>query len=75
MNGTRGGEVLLTHSEKKYTIIISLEHNNFLYFYCDKMKNINTMKILAVNCYRLDDDKWLKIGDNEIFKGYIIKII
>ena len=75
LNGSRGGEVLFLHKDKKYNILITMEHNIFKYYYCDSIKDIDHMKILAKNCRLLQDCKWIVIGDNELFKGKIIKVL
>lgn len=76
LNGTRGGEVLFYHLDKKYTIIISMEYMDFNYFYCENHKKIDNVTIRLYNCYRLKNDKWRKIKDEyDIFVGNVIKVI
>lgn len=74
--GTRGGEVLFYHLDKKYTIIISTEYMDFNFFYCNEYNKIDNATLRMISGYRLKNNKWRKVKDEyDIFIGNIIKVI
>jgi hypothetical protein len=73
LSGSRGRGILFIHKNKKYNIIISMEHRDFKYYYCLNFENNNKLIITLKDAYELIDDKWKKIGDIDIFIGNIIK--
>ena len=76
LSGTRGGEILFYHIDKKYTIVISVNHMVFNYFYCLSCKKIDRANVCLIDVYRLENNKWKNVGDeHEIFIGNIVKVV
>jgi hypothetical protein len=75
LNGSRGGEVLIYHKDKKHNIIITIERRDFRYYCCEKIIDQEHSKIGLANAEELDNDKWVPLGDIEIFTGNIIKVV
>ena len=78
LNGSRGGESLYIHRDKKYFIIIIAEHRKFRYFVCDNVKKKpNSVYICIENPRELIIDRgWIDLDEDlKIFAGNVIKVI
>jgi hypothetical protein len=73
LSGSRGKGILFINKDKKYNIVVSMQHRDFKYYYCDVIQDLERMIVLLKNTYELIDDEWKKIGDCELFIGNIIK--
>ena len=75
LNGSRGGEVLFYHPDKKYNIVIVSEHRDFKYYFCKSVNKIDRANILLESPEELEYGKWVKCNNITVFIGNIIKII
>ena len=75
LNGTRGGETLFYHPNKKYSIVILSKHRDFKYYYCLNTKKLNSSIVLLIDVNELVDCVWKKCNDIEAFIGNVIKVI
>lgn len=75
LNGSRGGEVLFYHPEKKYTIVILSKHRDFKYYFCNDYKKLDKVSVELYDVYELEGCDWKKCGNINIFIGNVIKII
>lgn len=76
LNGSRGGQCLITHKDKKHTIVIELQHLDFKYYCCERVESISDSIYKLINCEELKEWEWTQLKyDPEIFSGNIIKMI
>ena len=73
--GTRFGEVIFYHPEKKYNIIVESGRlkNDIYYFF--KYVKLNNFFIQIEECYQLKNNTWEKELNKTLSKGNILKWI
>jgi hypothetical protein len=75
LNGSRGSKCLITHKDKKHTIVIEIQHLDFNYYCCEKIEEDIESILKLKNCEKLVNEEWVNIGNIEIYSGNIIKVI
>jgi len=75
LNGSRGGEVLVYHKDKKHSIVITIERRDFKYYCCESINEEEKSMIKLINAEEYSDGKWVPLGDIEVFTGNIIKVV
>ena len=76
LNGTRGGEVLYVHRDRKYQFVITAEHRDFHYYSCSSTTEKDKSTIVLHKPEELVDGAWVKMTEDiEIFIGSVVKIL
>jgi uncharacterized protein YlaN (UPF0358 family) len=75
LNGSRGSKCLITHKNKKHSIVIELQHLEFNYYCCEKIEYDNDKILKLIKVEKLENDLWKKIPNCEIYSGNILKVI
>jgi len=71
--GTRFGKILFYSKNKKYYILVDSERFGSVVYCFFKFKNLNKYYMKVSETWKLENSKWVNIGEKIFFEGNVLK--